>query len=353
MLKSKLIYLYPSDSSFIRKDIHFLSEHFVVLEQKVNWTKKSRLIHLFISQLFFLVKHFKEVDFIIIMFAGYWSLIPTLFGKLFKKPTFIILGGTDCCSYPHLNYGSLRKPLLKRAIKWSLELATKLLPVHESLVEYEATYDDRCLIKKQGIKSFFPNLTTTIQTIHNGFDGLFFEYKPNIKQPNTFICVASVSSKTTFELKGIDIIVQLAQLNPSHNFTIIGLSDNILKTIPALKNLHLLNYLTKEHFLKHLQASEFYLQLSISEGFPNALAEAMLCGCIPIGSNATSIPSIIDETGFIIKKRDISEIQSCIEHTTQLDATAKVNLANKARNRINEQYSLEKRKASFLTLLDK
>jgi glycosyltransferase involved in cell wall biosynthesis len=54
---------------------------------------------------------------------------------------------------------------------------------------------------------------------------------------------------------------------------------------------------------------EFYLQLSVAEGFPNTLCEAMLCGCIPIGSNVFSIPKIIGDTGFVLKHRNMDELK--------------------------------------------
>lgn len=58
---------------------------------------------------------------------------------------------------------------------------------------------------------------------------------------------------------------------------------------------------------------EFYLQLSSSEGFPNALGEAMACGCIPIGSAVGAIPEILGDTGLLLKRKALGALQQLIQ----------------------------------------
>jgi glycosyltransferase involved in cell wall biosynthesis len=79
----------------------------------------------------------------------------------------------------------------------------------------------------------------------------------------------------------------------------------------------------------------------MAEGFPNALCEAMLCGCIPVGSNVFSIPEIISDTGYILKHRNTSELKqlliSVVNSTEQKSPQA-------CRKRIAENFPLESRK---------
>lgn len=70
------------------------------------------------------------------------------------------------------------------------------------------------------------------------------------------------------------------------------------------ENVVLMKKINQDELINQFQAHEFYAQLSMFEGFPNALCEAMLCGCIPIGSSVSAIPDIIGETGFILDKKD-------------------------------------------------
>jgi glycosyltransferase involved in cell wall biosynthesis len=100
-----------------------------------------------------------------------------------------------------------------------------------------------------------------------------------------------------------------------------------------------------------LSENEFYLQLSISEGFPNSLCEAMLCECIPIGSNVGGIPQIIGNSGRIIGNRDITLIKHEILHLSGMEEDGRELLGENARKRIIENFSIEKREASFWKLI--
>lgn len=55
-----------------------------------------------------------------------------------------------------------------------------------------------------------------------------------------------------------------------------------------------------------------YLQLSLTEGFPNALIEAMACGCIPIVSSVGAMPEIVGQTGRVLKKKNIADLNEII-----------------------------------------
>jgi glycosyltransferase involved in cell wall biosynthesis len=40
------------------------------------------------------------------------------------------------------------------------------------------------------------------------------------------------------------------------------------------------------------------------EGLPNALCEAMLCGCVPVGTKRNGIPTAIGDCGFYVPYDD-------------------------------------------------
>jgi hypothetical protein len=105
---------------------------------------------------------------IVVQFGGYWSLIPAYIGRWFNIPVYIILHGTDCASIKELNYGSLRKSLLRYFCRKSYQKAAMLLPVSASILYDKNDYYTNGMC--QGVYCFFPNLRTPNYFINNGLE---------------------------------------------------------------------------------------------------------------------------------------------------------------------------------------
>lgn len=341
--------MYPANATFVQKDINFLQKTYNVVVPKHNWSVKKDVPVLFVKQLLFLLKNIRSSTAIIVMFGGYWSFLPSLLGRVFNVKTFIILGGTDCVSFPKLNYGSLRKPIMRKFIKWSYQLAYKLLPVDKSLVLNNYVYFEESVFKKQGYKAFFKNIKTPFSEIPNGFDASFFSLEKEVKRiPNSFITVAKIDSDKTFLLKGIDKIIILAQEFKTCVFTVVGVDIDVISEKNIPKNVTFLPFLPASTFKKYVQEHEFCLHLSISEGFPNALCEAMMLGCIPVVSKVGAMPRIIDNSGFVIEKSSDNYIKTQFKTILKTPLTAKQALSKKAIERITKNYSLAHRETLFL-----
>jgi len=351
-LKKKIIYYYPSKSTFVQKDIDLLSEKYSVSTQNLPWVLKDKLVINFIKQFIFLFKNTISSSVIFVMFGGYWSFLPALFGKIFHKPVFIILGGTDCVSFPEIGYGSLRKQPLKYFIQLSYKWCTKLLPVDQSLIYHNYTYRKNIPNKTQGFKAFIKKCNTHYEVIPNGFDIDYWESTSIKKNKNTCITVANINDKVRVHLKGIDVILKLANQFKQVKFAIVGISLAIQKELEIPENVICFEFLKQDDFKEILQQSEFYLQLSLSEGFPNALAEAMLCKCIPFGSQVGAIPSIISDSGIIIKENNDTLITEKFKELINLPAQSKRRMRDKAYQQISLNYNLIKRKKAFYKLID-
>lgn len=351
--KPKLIYVYSWLVPFVQKDIDFLSKTYEVISPpEYQWTQKSKTPLLMLKHLWWLLRHQRKAKATLIMFGGYWALFPALLGRIFRRPVMIILGGTDCVSFPPLNYGGLRKPAQRRVIHWAYRLATRLLPVDASLVESDYSYDPASPYPKQGFRYFFPKLKTPHTVIHNGFRPDFFQPDYSKKVPNTVITVANIYSDAAFKLKGIDRMIALAEAFPECSFTMVGMQPEMKARLGQLpSNLEMVPFLPQAEFLPLLQRTEFYLQLSITEGFPNALCEGMLCGCIPIGSKVAAIPMIIANTGFVIERSDLDVVRARFAEILRTTAAERQALAQAARARIQTHYTLAQREQAFLDVL--
>lgn len=347
MVKSKLLMVIPAMHSFIQQDIQVLSEDYAITINTYDWKKKIFAPIFLLGQAFSLLIEVPKADVVLVQFGGYWSLIPSIYGKIFKKPVYIILHGTDCAAIPALNYGSLRIPLLKWFCEKSYQLATKLLPVSESLIHTKNSYIDPKNPVSNGLNYHFPGLKTLINVIPNGFDGTF--WFPELSLRPEKISFLAVMSQAQFYLKGGDLIMELAKEMPQYNFKLAGLKCPVGITAPA--NVSFLGRLDKEALREEYQKAHYYFQLSSYEGFGCALCEAMLCGCKPIVSNVNEMPKIVGTTGIIIPYRSLS---SLIEHVSQtLRQTEEKSTIIAPRERILSLYPLSIRKKKLLETLNK
>jgi glycosyltransferase involved in cell wall biosynthesis len=86
--------------------------------------------------------------------------------------------------------------------------------------------------------------------------------------------------------------------------------------------------------------AKVYCQLSYREGLSSTLCEAMLCECIPVGSKADGIKTVIGDTGFYADFGDEKTTVDMIKKA--LDSGD--DLGKKARERIKKQFSDKKRR---------
>ena len=346
-MKPELIYITSSRSSFVEVDLAILSKHYRLVVSIYPWKKKWLLPFLMLRQVGFLMSRCFSVKLIIISSAGYWSLIPVLFGKIFAVPVYIILNGSDCAALPLINYGNLRKPLLKSVCRKSLELADLLLPVSESLVMTQNTYYSPEVIDRQGYHHFFPGINTEYHVIFNGLNHNYWETENAAeKEGNSFISVFSASQ---YILKGGDLIVEIARRFPDCIFYMAGLKHPP-DASDGSPNIRFLGHLSASELREYYRRSRFHFQLSIFEGFGCTLCEAMLCECIPIGSAVNIIPMIIGDTGLILEHRDADLLETIINRALAIHD--KHESAVMARRRVIENFSIENREKQLVSVAE-
>jgi glycosyltransferase involved in cell wall biosynthesis len=345
--KKRVLIFYPQPASFIKKDIEILSSVYDVRAHNFQATKKYFTPVRFISQLYFLFINIFQTDLIVCEFAAYHSFLPALIGRIFGRPCLMIVGGNDCHNFPALLYGNYTKKLLSIFTKWSLQLCSHVAPKHETLIYCDYTYDKNSP-HQQGIKSVIKNFNKPYTVIRNGYDVSKW-YCDTTKKPDSFITVCNgLVFPFQYQLKGIDLIVGVAPFFPQATFTILGVPVGYsIPDKPA--NIELIGSTSNDQLRAIYSTQQFYMQLSMAEGFPNALCEAMLCECIPVGSNVFSISEIIGDTGFILQERNLDLLKHLISGAMSSDKT----LGTKARKRVADNYTIAKRETALLELCEK
>lgn len=336
MEKTKLMYIHVGLSSFVKKDIKILSETYELAIFHFDLSNKKQLPLTFFKQFLFITKNFRSSRAIITQFGGYQSYLPSIFNRLFGKKSIIIMGGTDAVSFPSIQYGCFYKKYLKYFTRKSLEFSSLLLPVSNNLIECDYTYQKNDF-DKQGYKFHAPKVKTSVKTIFNGYDSNKWTFNPK-KESGSFLTIAAdLGSRFGKKLKGIDLIISVAPEFPNCKFYIVG-GDKLEEELPV--NVIPVGNMTHTELPTFISDKQFYLQLSMSEGFPNALCEAMLCGAIPIVSDVGAMPEIVGKEGFILKEKNLEYLKTLILSAQSSDVDQ---LAITARKRIAENFTIEKR----------
>ncbi|QQR87484.1 MAG: glycosyltransferase family 4 protein [Flavobacteriales bacterium] len=339
-LKPVLLYLYPKNSTFIARDVRELGAQFDVRTHELLRGPKWLLPWRLLLQFAWLLRNGAMRTPCICHFSGYHAVLPSLLAKRCS----IILAGADCTSIPAIGYGNFNRTLLGWATGFAARHAYRLLPISEHLIESVQTYDPSSPAR-QGIATHVPGLTTPHTEVPYGFDPTHWpEASPS---PRLERCVVSITGpaapgNAVHQLKGVDLLLAAAREMPEWTFIIIGVRDPAAYG-GAPANVEFVAWSTPDELRKRLSSARYYAQLSMSEGFGNALCEAMLCGCIPIVSNVGAMPRICGTVGGVVMKRDAGSVIAALQGLDALSLEQRTERSKAARQRIITGYPLEAR----------
>jgi glycosyltransferase involved in cell wall biosynthesis len=254
--------------------------------------------------------------------------------KSFHKKSIIVIAGVDAAKDKEINYGIWLSPWKSVLLRYAFRKADRLLVVDPSLKSDAmrlADYDGGNIIN-----------------VPFGFDG--HRWKPGETKEEVVLTVAACENKWRMKKKGIDLLFGVARAMPQVHFRVIGMYSSFLQEIRSEipPNVEVIPRVPRDKLLPYYQNAKVYCQPSYTEGLPNTLCEAMLCGCIPVGTTAGGIPTAIGPTGYLVKYGDKAALVNAIRDAL----AAPLSRGMEARQRILSEFTLEKRESSLKSIID-
>lgn len=317
----KILYIHPYNTTFIRRDKVLLQDKYKLID--LDFSRGCHGINGRLKQIGKIITAAHRVDLSYIWFADFSAFISVIWGKIISKPVIVIIGGYELANLPQYNYGALRTAFSSWRVKVILRLATRILVVDKSL-QSDA---ENLMNRKQ----------KNIQTVATGYDA--DKFIPFSEKEDLVLTVAAVSDIDKARLKGLETFIQTAIEMPETQFAMIGLQAAAMEWAKNLapKNLEVVSHISEKELLQYYQKAKVYCQLSCREGLPNALCEAMLCECVPVGTKANGIPTAIGETGFYAEFGDILQTTQSIHKALGSD------LGAEARERLRQMFPQSRR----------
>lgn len=117
------------------------------------------------------------------------------------------------------------------------------------------------------------------------------------------------------EQKGCNLINEIANNFPEITFALVGHVFESYDREQAPPNIKLIGEVSSEAVQSIMQESDLFLFPSYTEGFPNAVLEAMACGLPIIASSVGAIPDMVgtnQEGGILVRTREMQDYVDAI-----------------------------------------
>ncbi|OLD68044.1 MAG: hypothetical protein AUI33_09930, partial [Ignavibacteria bacterium 13_1_40CM_2_61_4] len=136
------------------------------------------------------------------------------------------------------------------------------------------------------------------------------------------LTVAVVKERRRLRVKGIDILAEAARRLPGMTFIVIGVDSHLTGNVQPPLNMRFLPVMNRMELLPYYQRAKVYCLPSLREGLPNSLCEAMLCGCIPVASDAGGSRTALGEAGILVPPGDIDSLVGGLQRAMQMRSDA-------------------------------
>jgi glycosyltransferase involved in cell wall biosynthesis len=164
-------------------------------------------------------------------------------------------------------------------------------------------------------------------------------------------------------LKGYDIFVKMAGLLAEHdldNILFLMVGRNVTEANHELQQLMVrfggkakFKLMGERHDILQIMSSlDVYCLSSVAEGFPNVVAEAMLMQIPCVVSDVGDVKKLVGETGMVVPSADPAALANALHTMLNMQKEDRINRGLAARQRIIENYAIEKIAAQYESLYE-
>lgn len=271
-------------------------------------------------------------DVVFCWFASVYAFIGVFLGRMLGVKSIVIVAGVDAAKDPELDYGIWLSPWRAKLVKYVFHHADKILVVDPCLKE-----EAMKLAEYDGANIFY---------MPSGYDTQF--WKPLGVKDDVVLTVAVVRERRTALRKGLDTLIAAAWKMPVVQFIVIGVDPQVGLSLRPPMNMKFYAPMQRKDILPFYQRAKVYCQPSRREGLPNALCEAMLCGCIPVASNVSGNPTAVGTDGILVPPDDVDVLVASLHHAL----TTEEQIGDRARARIVSLFPKEKRETDLVRAIE-
>lgn len=327
--KNKILFVYSSLPSFVRRDLEILERHFTVKKMKITTyrvTKKGSDPLAFLR----LLKGVLWADVVYSWFARWNAFFIALFCMFLRKKCIIVVGGYEVAYVPQMNYGSMLKRRSVYIVKFIFRFAHKILAVSR--------------FSRREILNYAAH--EKVELVYNGID--CERFKPCGEKRNNLVLIVGPISKEQIKIHGLNTFIKATKLLPKVEFIAIGLSKDAIDSLSEslTPNVTLMGIIPQKDLIPYYQKAKVYCQLSLRESFGVALAEAMSCRCVPVVTkNGGAMSEVVGNTGFFACFNDPGNVAEMIMKAL------KSGKGKEARKRIVKHFSITRREKTLVNLI--
>jgi glycosyltransferase involved in cell wall biosynthesis len=284
------------------------------------------------------------------LYFSWWasgSFLPFIKAKLKRKPIITIAGGNEAMLYKDSStndlVGYLKYPFWKKII-----------------IKITLKYSDRVLVVSEFMKKDVTQLgAKNPLVVHNCVDVHLF--RPIYTNKNFITSIFKLDKNTVLLKRGevlIRAISEVINIFPYQIFVIIGKKgddyDRIVDLVDKLNvsnNIIFTGEIHNDEVLNWIQKSTLYVQISDTETFGLAIAEAMSCSVPVLVSNRGAIPELVGDSGIFVDHNSVKSVSDGLIAFLSKKKNYKSNLGHYSRKRIINHFSYEKRRHSLKEII--